>query len=249
MSDQFPPAGQPDNQSGPDVPSSNEYAPGSADSGSYQPTSPYSPEPQYQASYTQAPVYQAPPAGGYQQQAYDPQAQQYYNQAQPGQYGYVPVPPGPRPTDGMAIASLVTGILGMALIPLILGILSLNKIKKTGAGGRGMAIAGVVLGALGTLSYVILAILMFIGMAAMTGSSSSIDNSDLGTGSSVVVTQEGIDAELAANPELKPLYEGCAVGDMGACDELYVQAPFDSVLEAYADSCGGTSSGGTLCKE
>jgi hypothetical protein len=57
----------------------------------------------------------------------------------------------PAPTSGMAISSLVLGICGMftcgisALVGLILGIVSLGKIKKSNGtiGGKGLAIAGI----------------------------------------------------------------------------------------------------------
>jgi hypothetical protein len=62
--------------------------------------------------------------------------------------------------SGLSIAALVTGILGMGIIPIILGAVDLNKIKnKTSSpSGKGMDIAGIVLGALATLGYVIWAI-------------------------------------------------------------------------------------------
>jgi hypothetical protein len=69
-----------------------------------------------------------------------------------------PSPAGGKTTDGLAIASLVLGILGLicsilAGIPaLILGIISLKKIDRSpGLQGRGMAIAGIVLGGLSIL--------------------------------------------------------------------------------------------------
>lgn len=47
-------------------------------------------------------------------------------------------------TNVLAIVTLVTGLLGICLIPLALGFVSLNQIKKTGDKGRGMAITGMV---------------------------------------------------------------------------------------------------------
>ncbi|WP_084956561.1 DUF4190 domain-containing protein [Thermoactinospora rubra] len=73
----------------------------------------------------------SPPPGGY---------------GQPGGYG---APQGTK-TNGMAIASLVLGIAGLALcgvssiVGVILGHIALSQIKRTGEEGRGMAIAGLV---------------------------------------------------------------------------------------------------------
>ncbi|WP_203612239.1 DUF4190 domain-containing protein [Amycolatopsis sp. SID8362] len=58
-------------------------------------------------------------------------------------------PPRPTGRNGMAIASLILGILGICglslVLGLILGIIALVQINRTGQPGRGMAIAGIVL--------------------------------------------------------------------------------------------------------
>lgn len=63
-------------------------------------------------------------------------------------------PPG---ANGLAIASLVMGIVGLCMAPiaigaLVTGIISLNQCKQTGQEGEGMAITGIVLGSIGLLS-------------------------------------------------------------------------------------------------
>ena len=95
--------------------------------------------PQYGApGYEQTPPYGGPPYGG-----------------QPYGYGQ---PYAAPPTDGMAIASFATsaaGLLFFAGVPgpvgLGLGIAALRRIKVSGKSGRGWAIAGIVVGALGIL--------------------------------------------------------------------------------------------------
>jgi hypothetical protein len=80
---------------------------------------------------------QLPPSGGY-----------GYGQQQPP--GYYPPPHPPRSTNGMAVASLVLGIIGLVFCGLtsipgvILGHIALNRIKKTGEDGSGMAVGGLV---------------------------------------------------------------------------------------------------------
>jgi len=73
------------------------------------------------------------------------------------------------PTDGMAIASLVLGILGLLFIipavpALVLGILSLSRIKRNPQylKGKGMAIAGIVMG--GLVVAIILIAVLFIAL-------------------------------------------------------------------------------------
>lgn len=71
----------------------------------------------------------------------------------PPPYAYAPAPS--RGTNGMAVASMVLGILWLywigSVLALIFGYVALSQIKATGGtqGGRGMAIAGIVLGWIG----------------------------------------------------------------------------------------------------
>ena len=99
-------------------------------------------------------------------------------QSVPG-YGYPPPPPGAyygypppvlRKTNGLAIAALVCGICGFIyLVPAILGIvfgsISLRQIRREGSDGRGMAMAGIIVGA----SWLALvAVLFLVVLAAST---------------------------------------------------------------------------------
>ncbi|MFF0767773.1 DUF4190 domain-containing protein [Nonomuraea wenchangensis] len=123
----------------------------------------YGQQPQSGGGYGQQPQSgggygQQPQGGGYGEQ---PQSgagygqQQYaYGQMPPsGAYGYNPYgapPPPPRPTNGMAVASLVLGIVGMiscgltSIVGVILGHIALARIKRSGEEGQGMAVAGLV---------------------------------------------------------------------------------------------------------
>ncbi len=89
-----------------------------------------------------------------------------------------------RKTNGMAIAALVTGIasyvVGITSIPaIILGIVALNQIKKDPTqDGKGMAIAGIVLGSV-FIVLTILAFLLFFGLI--------IADSSWGSGSGISV--------------------------------------------------------------
>jgi hypothetical protein len=87
----------------------------------------------------QPPQSYPPPPGAYPAQPPGP----YYPPAGP----YPPQGPG---TNWWAIASLVFGILGGVLISVVCGIIGLRR-AKAGQGGRGMAIAGLVLSALWVL--------------------------------------------------------------------------------------------------
>lgn len=46
---------------------------------------------------------------------------------------------------------------------------------------------------------------------------------------------------------LEVLYENCDQGDMQACDDLYLESPFDSAEEAFGDSCGNRNDPAGWC--
>lgn len=71
-----------------------------------------------------------------------------------------PYPMAARPTSGMAIASMVLSLVGVSALGVIFGHVALSDIQKTGKDGRGMAIAGVVLGYIGVVLYTLLIVAM-----------------------------------------------------------------------------------------
>lgn len=89
-------------------------------------------EPVHPPAYPQAPGRPPPP----------------YEQQQPWAAPTSPyAAPQKTGTNGFAIASLVFGIFGGCLFGFVFGFVALSQIKKTGQGGRRMAIAGIVLSA------------------------------------------------------------------------------------------------------
>jgi hypothetical protein len=121
-----------------------------------------------------------PPPGGY---GYPPQ--------QPGGYGYPPpgsgYPQQSSGTNGMAIASLVCSLLGWLcvigpILGLVFGFIALNQIKQTGQGGRGMALAGIIIGVL-----VIVAGIILVFLGAIFGSTDNDRSTRTDSGSPAVV--------------------------------------------------------------
>ena len=106
--------------------------------------------PAYPPPYSQPPSYPYVPAG-------------HPYTGQPVQYVIA------RPYNGLAIASMVLGIVWVywigSILAVIFGHVALANIKKTGQQGRGMAIAGLVLG------YVGLALLGLVILVAATAES------------------------------------------------------------------------------
>lgn len=113
---------------------------------------PYGPTPEPQQPYGAPPQYgAAPPPYGSQPSAYPPGGP-------PGPYSGYPQSQG---TNGLAIASMVCSILGICCVLLaipgvILGHVALSQISRQGGDGRGMAIAGLVIGYLVLLLNIVL---------------------------------------------------------------------------------------------
>ncbi|WP_448630511.1 DUF4190 domain-containing protein [Cellulomonas soli] len=76
----------------------------------------------------------------------------------------------------MAIASLVTSILGFSAIGLGLGIAALRRVKRTGDGGKGLAIAGIVISSLTIVG--ILLVVLFVFVLGASGALDDIDTTD-----------------------------------------------------------------------
>ena len=105
--------------------------------------------PQYQPPQFQPPQYQPP---------------QYQQPFQP-QYQYA-APASNARTNGMAIASLVLSLVCCNILGIIFGHIALSQISRTGEAGRGLAVAGLVIG------YASLAIGIIWGLA-VAGSAGS----------------------------------------------------------------------------
>jgi hypothetical protein len=88
----------------------------------------------------------------------------------PGYPGY----PVPGPTNGLAIASLVLGILWIycigSILALIFGYIARRQIRERGESGHGLAIAGIVLGWVG-VGVSALFIIIFAVIGVMSGHS------------------------------------------------------------------------------
>jgi putative regulator of septum formation len=122
--------------------------------------------PSYPPPYGEQPQGPYGPPGPYGQPAqgpYPPPPPMPYQAPPPG----YPTPP-PAQTNWWAIVSLIFGVLGGVLISVVCGIVGLNKAKQ-GQGGRGLAIAGLVLSGLWVLVLIAgIAIYLTIGKGTVT---------------------------------------------------------------------------------
>ena len=92
---------------------------------------------------------------------------------------YPPIAPA-RPTNGFAIAALVLGILWIfwvgSVLAIIFGHIATNQIDQSGGaqGGRGMAVAGFVLGYIGVGIFMIVFVLPWLFILAAGGAASVV---------------------------------------------------------------------------
>ncbi|NUP52481.1 MAG: DUF4190 domain-containing protein [Catenulispora sp.] len=126
--------------------------PGQTFQGQQYPGQPYPGQPYPGQPYPGQP-YPAPPYPG---QPYPAQSWPGYGQGPAGPYGYAPygygVPHAPAGTNGMAVAALVLGICGFffitPIVGLVLGLVALSAVRRSGQKGKGLAISGIVLSSL-----------------------------------------------------------------------------------------------------
>ena len=92
-------------------------------------------------------------------------------------YAAAPAAGQAKPSDAFAIASLVLGIVSLVfswccvgftgIAAIVFGVLALNKVKAGTGGRRGFALAGIILGAIAVVVYIIFII---IGVSSNIGS-------------------------------------------------------------------------------
>jgi hypothetical protein len=106
-------------------------------------------------------------------------------------------PPPQATTNGLAIASLVTSLVGVGVVGVILGHIALAQIKRLGQAGRGMALAGVIIGYVG-----IGATVLFFAVGLASLSAQSTDAIDSTTTSDLRNAYIAVIAYGTENPEV-----------------------------------------------
>ncbi len=113
----------------------------------------------------QRPRYEPPPGQGGWQQPPPPQ----WGATPPSQPGPYPPPYGvSRPTNGLAVASMVLGIVWLwwigSVLALVFGYVAKRQIAERSEAGDGMATAGIVLGWIGVGTFALFFVLPFLGL-------------------------------------------------------------------------------------
>lgn len=132
-------------------------------SGAMPPAPPAAPAP------SSAPPYASAPQQAYQPGAYPPSAY--------GGYGYA----APQKSNVLSIISMISSIAGFIwILPflgsvagVIMGHISLGQIKRTGEKGRGMALAGIIVGYVGLAFLLVIAAVIVFAIWASEQSSRS----------------------------------------------------------------------------
>ncbi|MFW7414406.1 hypothetical protein [Demequina sp. SO4-18] len=155
--------------------------------------------------------------------------------APPAPYGSTPPAPFPQSptptsTDGVSIAALVTGILGLGPVAVALGAVGLRRTGSGQRNGTWMAVVGLVLGMLVTIA-VTAALTWAIAWTAFEADQPAAESGQAGS-----EYAEG--GAYGDDAYLDGLWDQCAVGDDAACDDLYQESPYGSEYEEFGDTCG-----------
>ena len=119
------------------------------------------------------------PEPGPEQQGHAAPPPTYYPPAygHPPPYGY---PYAPRPTNGMAIAAMVLGIVGVCnpvgVLGLIFGLVAKRQIRERGDQGDGFAVTGIVLGWIGVASLIFWILYIVVVITAIGTVVDDVDN-------------------------------------------------------------------------
>lgn len=100
--------------------------------------------------------------------------------AEPAPVTAAVAPVAPAPGHGLGIASLIVSLLGAGLVGLILGIVGLKQAKAAGQ-KNGLALAGIIIGAINIVVGTIIAIVFIAGVAMIASKCA-----DLGSGTHIV---------------------------------------------------------------
>jgi hypothetical protein len=141
---------------------------------------PHQPDPQSWPTQVAGPAsYGNPPpspegySGGYQSGYQSGYGQQPYAQGYPGGYqtgyGQQPYAPAPRPTNTMAILALVFAFVFCPL-GIVFGVIARNQIKRTGEGGEGLALAGLIVGSVFTALFILYIVFVFVAIGSAVSS-------------------------------------------------------------------------------
>jgi hypothetical protein len=141
----------------------------------------YPPKPEYPAAPSYAPPAAHPQQGYVEQPAAQPYGDQSYTQPYaPPPYGYgaaaYPYAPATK-TNGLAITSLIAAIASFVVLPfigsivaVITGHLALKQLRTSGEAGRGMALAGTIVGWVGVAFGLLFIVFIVIALTAAIGS-------------------------------------------------------------------------------
>ncbi|ACZ29179.1 hypothetical protein Xcel_0139 [Xylanimonas cellulosilytica DSM 15894] len=167
----------------------------------------------------------APPPNPYQGTPYESSSYAAYG-----------APPRPAGRDGVSIAALVTGLLGLGPVPLVLGIVGVRRTGRTRQAGRGLAVAGIVLGALQIL----------VGVAAIIALVVAGARGAFGPIGAILDTGEP-GMYYGDNARLDALWDACDAGEMQACDDLFALSEEGSDYEWFGGTCGERADGAAWC--
>ena len=117
----------------------------------------------------------------------------------PATQPYSTAAPEDAKTNTLAVVSLITSILPLYLVGIITGHIALSQIKRTGAKGRGLALAGVILGYVGFVMVFVVGVVSAVAIPVFLNQ--QYGARDSAVQSDIVNLKIAVVSELVANPE------------------------------------------------
>jgi hypothetical protein len=139
----------------------------------------------------------------------------------------------PAATDGVSVAAMVFGVVGLAPVAIALGVVGLVRTKRSGNGGRRLAITGITLGALWAVAFLAVFVFAVVLGHRMVSSVHDLNATQAGTG----VAPNDPTAVTKAASEVEP--GECLLG----WDAAAGQAAADPAAGSTADPAADTGAG------
>jgi hypothetical protein len=148
-------------------------------------------------------------------------------------YSYpYPYPAPPPKTNWWAVVSFVLGLVGVIVLSVICGLVALSQAKR-GAGGRGLAIAGLVLSGLWLLPFG--AIIVYGVTKGVTSDSDVVDAAEIKVGDCLETIPDKDEVGILETIDCQKPHAG----------EVYAQLPVsggdfpgeDAILEKFVSQC------------
>jgi hypothetical protein len=143
-----------------------------------------------------------------------------------------PYPPPPTKTNWWAVTSFVLGLIGVVVLSVVFGLVALSQAKR-GAGGRGLAIAGLVLSGLWVVPFV--AIVVYGVTTGLTSDTDTVDADDIHVGDCLAEIPHEAEVAFVETIDCQKPHAGEVFAQLAMPDGDFPGE--DAIVEMYGTKC------------